>query len=646
MWIHLTEATGGARCKENTGVSSARELSLPRRGIAIENAMRDSSIAPDRLWVELTTVGMLVGLTAWTSLALTQSPGEFAAIWVGNGLLTGWLSARPTALWWRYAVVGFVADLTAHLLSGFPPLQAGAFGLSNLAEVLIVAGVVRHWVPDISDPKRWLTLGGYATSSTLVACLISGLLPSWIAARNSGSYFQPLLSWYAAHVVGMVTIATFTLVLLRERIGVFFSGARRRWSFAACLLLLCAVAVAVFLSEYPVMFMAYPPLLLLAFRHRFLGVGAGILSLALIGSAATALGYGPIWLPPDIGLFGRIALLQLYVAGGCLMTIPVALAVAERRRLTARIRQSEHRYRLFADYSHDIIMHMGADGEKLYISPSAKEILGWEPAELLGRDWPHLHPEDREQLAQQLGEVLDTRTPRTSIYRIRHKAGHYVWLETVARTIPREGEPGQLDVIVAGRDVTSRIEAERALEESRRELERLARTDPLTGMANRRYFEERLDQALSRLARRDTSPLALLYLDVDCFKQINDRHGHGIGDLVLRIFAQQLQDHVRVTDLVARFGGDEFAVLLEDTRSIEDAEIVARKLVATIGGLVIPGLPQGVTTSLGAAYARQPIGAAALLAAADAALYEAKQAGRNTYRLRIADRGDPAATTP
>ncbi len=640
---------GGARCKQSPDVHSTRAASLSRRVIAfvaviaLGDAMRDSSLQPKRLWAELATVGVLVGLTAWASLALARGPGGLVAIWIGNGLLTGWLSSRPTALWWRYVVVGFAADLAAHLFSGFALFHAGAISLSNLAEVLIVAGVVRHWVPDISDPKRWLTLGGFATSSTLVACLVSGLLPAWIAARHSGAYFQPLLSWYAAHVVGMVTMATFTLVLLRERIGVFFSGARRRWSFAACLLLLCVVAVAVFLSEYPVMFMAYPPLLLLAFRHRFLGVGAGIVSLALIGSIATALGYGPIWLPPDIGLFGRIALLQLYVAGGCLITIPVALAVAERRRLTARIRQSEHRYRLLADYSHDIILHMRADGERLYISPSAKDILGWEPGELLGRDWGYLHAEDRGQLAEQLGDVINAQALRTSVYRFRHKAGHYVWLEAAARPILREEEPGQVDIIVVGRDVTRRIEAERALEESRRELERLARTDPLTGVANRRYFQERLDQALSRLARRDASPLALLYLDVDDFKQINDRHGHGIGDLVLRIFAQQLQDHVRATDLVARFGGDEFAVLLEDTRAVEVAEVVARKLVTTIGGLVIPGLPQGVTTSLGGAYARQPVDAAALLAVADAALYEAKQAGRNTYRLRSADRAGPAS---
>ena len=607
--------------------------------------MGDASFQPKRLWAELLTVGVLVGLTAWASLALARGPGESAAIWIGNGLLTGLLLSRPTALWWRYVALGFAADLAAHLFSGFTLPHAGAIGLSNLAEVLIVAGTVRHWVPNISDRKHWLTLGGFATFSTLVACLISGLVPAWIAARQSGFYFQPLLNWYAAHVVGMVTMATFTLVLLRERIGVFFSGVRRRWSFAACVLLLCVVAVAVFLSEYPVLFMAYPPLLLLAFRHRFLGVGAGVVSLALIGSIATALGHGPIWLPPDIGPFGRIALLQLYVAGGCLMTIPVALAVAERRRLTARLRQSEHRYRLLADYSHDIILHMRADGERLYISPSAKDILAWEPDELLGRNWTHLHADDREQLAGQLGEVMNAQAPRTALYRFRHKAGHYVWLEAVARPIVRDNEPGRVDIIVAGRDVTRRIEAERALEESRRELERLARTDPLTGVANRRCFEERLDQALSRLARRGTPPLALLYFDVDYFKQINDSQGHGIGDLVLRTFARQLQRLVRKTDLVARYGGDEFAVLLEDARSVEDAELVARKLVTTIGSLVIPGLPQGITTSLGGGYTRRPVDAAALLAVADAALYEAKQAGRNTYRLRLMDQAGPAAAT-
>lgn len=629
------------------GFDEAREQRRRHDAMPANAAARDSFLQPKRLWAELLTLGVLVGLTAWASLAMARGPGELAAIWVGNGLMTGWILSRATALWWRYVGVGFAADFAAHLLSGFPLLHTGAISLSNLAEVLIVACVVRHWVPDIIDPKRWLTLGGYATSSTLVACLVSGILPAWIvAAGHSGSYFQPLLSWYAAHVVGMVTMATFTLVLIRERIGIFLSGAKRRRSFMACMLLLGVVAVAVFLSEYPVMFMAYPPLLLLAFRHHFLGVGAGIVLLALIGSAATALGLGPIWLPTDIGQFGRVALLQLYVAGGCLMTIPVALVMTERRRLTARIRQSEQRYRMLADNSHDIIMHMRADGERLYVSPSAKDILGWEPAELLGRDWPQLHVEDRELLDRQLSEALSAQTPQPSVYRVRHKAGHYVRLEAVARPIPREDGQGEMDIVLASRDVTRRIEAEHALEASRLELERLARFDSLTGVANRHHFEERLDLALSRLPRREMPSLALLYLDVDYFKQINDGYGHSIGDLVLRMFAQQLQKHVRSTDLVARLGGDEFVVLLEDTRCIGDAEVVARKLVTAISSLVIPDLSKGITTSLGGSYACQPVDAAVLLAVADAALYDAKQAGRNTYRLRLVDQAGSAPPTP
>jgi diguanylate cyclase (GGDEF)-like protein/PAS domain S-box-containing protein len=348
------------------------------------------------------------------------------------------------------------------------------------------------------------------------------------------------------------------------------------------------------------------------------------------------MGEGPIMLIEGFGTSGHIALLQLYIAGACVMTIPVALVMAERKRLNARIRESELRYRMLADYSHDVIVQMRADGERLYVSPSSRDILGWAPAEMLGMRWELIHPEDRAMQQQVMGEVIATGESRTAIYRVQHKDGHYVWIEAVTRPIPSTDRDG-MDIIYTGRDISRRMAAEAALAESRRELERMARVDTLTDLANRRQFEERLELALLRQQRQGTA-VALMYLDVDHFKHINDTWGHAAGDVVLRAFADRLVHCVRATDLVARLGGDEFVVLIEDASLPDAAEVIARKLLSEMRHSIdIDSTALMATTSIGIAHAKAPTEAATLLATADAALYEAKQAGRNTWRIRPVD---------
>ena len=167
-----------------------------------------------------------------------------------------------------------------------------------------------------------------------------------------------------------------------------------------------------------------------------------------------------------------------------------------------------------------------------------------------------------------------------------------------------------------------------------RELTRLARYDALTGLANRLHFGERAELAILR-HQRSGRPLALLYLDIDHFKHINDTFGHAVGDAVLCEFAQRLVESVRGTDFAARLGGDEFVVLIEDIEESDAAETVARKLIARMRDCVgTNGQQIAVTTSIGIAFCRRAVANPdALMQTADTALYEAKAAGRNTYRL-------------
>jgi len=188
-----------------------------------------------------------------------------------------------------------------------------------------------------------------------------------------------------------------------------------------------------------------------------------------------------------------------------------------------------------------------------------------------------------------------------------------------------------------GTDVT-------ALKKVERQLSLLVRSDVLTGLANRYQFDEALPQALAR-ARRSGAGLALMYLDIDRFKAINDTLGHAAGDEVLKAFAARISQSVRSTDLVARLGGDEFVIILEGLHAQDEPQFVARKIIANATRpLEVAGQPLPLTTSIGIAFlgrvaASDAAAAQALLARADEALYAAKNAGRNTYRVL----GDPTA---
>jgi diguanylate cyclase len=154
-------------------------------------------------------------------------------------------------------------------------------------------------------------------------------------------------------------------------------------------------------------------------------------------------------------------------------------------------------------------------------------------------------------------------------------------------------------------------------------VRRLAGSDALTGLPNRRHFEETLDRELARSLRTD-QPVSLLMLDIDHFKKVNDTHGHQAGDAVLRAVGRGLSETMRTSDVVARYGGEEFAIVMPDAQT-EDAVVVADRIRRALTTLDVP-----VTVSIGVAtYLRHADDASALIEAADQALYESKRSGRD-----------------
>jgi PAS domain S-box-containing protein len=202
--------------------------------------------------------------------------------------------------------------------------------------------------------------------------------------------------------------------------------------------------------------------------------------------------------------------------------------------------------------SGDVATLTGPDGVFLSVSPACRRLFGWEPTQLEGKaEADFVHPDDRSALRVGRSALVDD-DAQTTTYRFLCSDGSYRWTETVSR---RAGSDGSGLVVSAIRDI-SRRRAHTA------DLERLAFTDPLTGVANRPVLMDRLHQGLRRL-RRSGGVLAVLYLDMDRFKVVNDSLGHLVGDAVLAQMAERLAHHLRPVDTLARLGGDEFAIVAE-----------------------------------------------------------------------------------
>lgn len=292
---------------------------------------------------------------------------------------------------------------------------------------------------------------------------------------------------------------------------------------------------------------------------------------------------------------------------------------------------SEERFRLLSEHASDLLRIVQGDGTILYASPSHRRILGYAPADLLGRtSFDLVHPADLARMLAEFNAAVERGDAViTSTYRVRHADGSWRVIEVTATN--HLADPILRGLVVNGRDITERVAAEEALRRSEDRFRTLAHHDTLTGLPNRVLFQDRLTQALANARGRGQS-VALLFLDLDGFKAINDTHGHDAGDLLLRLVAQRLRGCVRDGDTVARLGGDEFTLLLPDIRSGQNAALVARKILDDLTAPVtVAGHSFHVTASIGIGlYPSDGADADALVHNADLAMYRAKGRGKNT----------------
>ncbi|MFX3623266.1 MAG: PAS domain S-box protein [Ectobacillus sp.] len=306
--------------------------------------------------------------------------------------------------------------------------------------------------------------------------------------------------------------------------------------------------------------------------------------------------------------------------GNIVMISGVMRDITPQKQYEQMLKESELRYRMIAEHSSDYIFLLSSNMIVTYASPAIKRVMGYIPEEIIGGHfYTGIHEEDLPKVCPLVERMLLKRDTITLDYRVQSKTGDWIWIE--ARMIPVLDVEQNIDyIIVSTNDVR-----ERKVYEA--QLKRFAYVDSLTGLANRRAFEERLQAMLEQ-----EQPFALCYLDFDKFKWINDSFSHTGGDRFLTEVGQRLQNAIRGSDMAARLGGDEFVLLIPKAQE-EEMKIVAKRIVGAFQEpFVYDGQTIQSTVSIGIAlYPRDGSDQETLMRRADEAMYYVKENGRNNY---------------
>jgi diguanylate cyclase (GGDEF)-like protein/PAS domain S-box-containing protein len=345
-----------------------------------------------------------------------------------------------------------------------------------------------------------------------------------------------------------------------------------------------------------------------------------------VGAGRIALVIAPLLVPGIIEVLG-------YASGQDPDPVPIlaaavvlaGLAFARSLRLLKRterskaeLRATEELFRALVQHSSDSSMVLEPDGTIRYVSPVAKDEFGYEPDELVGRvGWDLIHPDDLARAFEAFGLIQAPGAHASIELRLRDGAGEWRWVEEVVTNLVEE--PAIAGLVVNIRDITTRKSAELA-------LSRLAHYDPLTGLPNRWLLTQRLEEAVGG----DAPALALLIIDLDQFKFVNDSRGHATGDLLLQAVATRLDRALPPGDTIARLGGDEFAVIC---MGVDDPAAAVARSTIVLAALQEPFELEHaerfyVNASIGIACAHPGDTPDRLLQQADTAMYAAKEAGR------------------
>jgi diguanylate cyclase (GGDEF)-like protein/PAS domain S-box-containing protein len=545
----------------------------------------------------------------------------------------------------------FLASIIAAAVNYHRPLLSwcGIFGAIAVYLGYVAAATIlrERWPIDLRfgtlrDVGRYIVISfGGAIFSAMAGILT--LLGDGKVHRSEA--LGAALGWWVSDALAIIGLAPFALVYVAPAVGRWLnSGTRSRLpaarrglpaveilevttqsgllAFAIWLVFGCTAA-----TPYQPLYLLFVPVIWIALRRGLPGavlttfaISAGMMFAAGITKAQS----GSL---PKL----QLAMLALGLTGLCLGAV-----VTERKRVMRAIRESEKRYRLLFECNLAGVFRTTLAGRVLECNQATASMLGYDsPEDVMAQPADRLYyrASDREAF---LTRIKSEKSITNHEMQFRRKNGESTWVMlNVSLVSDDSGEGEVLQATLV--DITERKVAEERVQS-------LAYYDGLTGLPNRILLRDRLSKALATALRQEHK-VALLFLDLDRFKIINDSLGHSVGDLLLQEVAVRLNSCAREEDTVARLSGDEFLIVLTNVRDIPDVAVAAERFMdAMTAGFVIQGHSLSISCSLGVSIFPEHGGdSETLITNADAAMYRAKEAGRNTFQLFTADMNSRAA---
>ncbi|MDO8861016.1 diguanylate cyclase [Haliea sp. E1-2-M8] len=610
------------------------------------------------------SIALLVGVAYWGGayLGVTQTitPGGIAIVWPPNAVVLAALLILPRRDWISVIPAVILAEWLADV-PAFPTWAALAFGVINLFEVFLAASLIRRFT---KAPFRFDTLqqaGIFVLSGPLLASAVAalaGALVYILLGRDETSFLTLWRLWWLGDGLGLLLITPLLVTLWHDRAQLWpLRNAKLIAEYLLLCLLILGLGALVFgvLSPYQPGLPLSPLILLPAVAWAAAKFSVAGTAGAILLIAGLAIGFMVHGAAPYGGLDPQQAvwILQEYLV--ILVALGVGAAVL-LREITSQKLQLLLLDRAIHATSDSIII---ADARQpdtpiIWTNPGFEHLFGYSSTEVLGRNCRFLNEREPDQpgVAEVADAIRDQRVCEV-ILRNYRKSGEPLWIELSIAPV-KDGNGDTTHFVGVQHDLTELKATEAALREAKSDLEarnheleqrvtertaqltttnsrleRLASTDHLTGAANRRSFLQ-LGQRTIRRYNTSGQPLAMLMLDLDHFKAVNDRYGHLAGDLVLASLGDCIRQYIRPGDLFGRFGGEEFLVLLPGL-ALEDGERIAERLRQEIEALIIPHEDQSirVTASMGIASLQPSWDINMLLQSADNALYQAKREGRN-----------------
>ncbi|HSH71797.1 MAG TPA: EAL domain-containing protein [Methylophilaceae bacterium] len=584
--------------------------------------------------LRLLTVALAYFVTGWMGLQLPYVGSHITLIWLPTGIAVAALLQWGYGCWLAIFLGAFAVNLSIGSSAGL----AFSIAIGNTLAPLFSAWLLKHYkfkpafnrMHDILLLLLAASIGMLLSASGGVFSLLQhGVVPP-------EHWRLPWLIWWLGDAVGVILVLPILLNISRSEWVLL-------WQRRSGYLLWCAIVsileIAIFklipnaTGQFALLsFLVLPLVIWTAMRFGITGASLAVLGLSIIAVLATVNFYGPFY---QQDLHQGILSLWIFMTTLALVVLMITVLQSERSLAELALRSSEARFRAVVDGALDAVVTIDESGCLVEFNPAAERIFGYTKQQVIGRPLAEVIIPPSMRKAHSNGHQHFLRTGEHKIFDQRlemtamRSDGTEFPVELTITSLKDKGLP-----LVTGfiRDITKRKLAEE-------NIRNLAFFDALTGLPNRRLLMDRLQQAFATSARAQTHG-AVLFIDLDNFKSLNDTRGHDIGDLLLMEVPRRIRTCLRDEDTVARLGGDEFVVVLEDLslndeQAASEARIVSEKILTEIDQPYMLGdMEHHSSSSIGVSlFMGYEVGVDDLLKRADTAMYQAKAAGRNTQRF-------------